>query len=58
MNKQLKKVQYVEEVLSIPAAITLLKDTATQKLVPAKIFSDSVIQQGMLDSGLKRFLRT
>jgi len=55
LNKQLKKVQYIEEVLSIPAAITLLKDTATQKLVPAKIFSDSVIEQGMLDSAERVF---
>ncbi|WP_462240673.1 efflux RND transporter permease subunit [Ferruginibacter sp.] len=56
LHKQIRKVQYVEEVLSIPAAITLTKDTTTEKLVPAKIFSDSVIEQGLLDSAKSIFL--
>ena len=56
MHLQLRKVQYVEEVLSVPAAIALQKDTLTQKLVPVKIFSDSVIEQGLLDTAKNIFL--
>ncbi|MGG9964696.1 efflux RND transporter permease subunit [Ferruginibacter sp. SUN106] len=56
LHKQLRKVEYVEEILSIPAAIGLVKDTLTDKLVPAKIFSDSVIEKGLLDSAKNAFL--
>ncbi len=37
LAKQLAKVDSVENVLSIPGAITLVKDTATQKLTPLPI---------------------
>jgi uncharacterized protein len=56
LHKQLKKVEYVEEVLSIPAAITLQKDSATEKLIPAKIFSDEMIESGLLDTAKNKFL--
>jgi hypothetical protein len=50
LHKQIRKVEYVEDVLSIPAAVGLVKDTLTGKLVPAKIFSDSISSQAELDS--------
>ena len=50
LHKQLRKVEYVEDVLSVPAAIKLKKDTLTDKLVPAKIFPDSLTGQTALDS--------
>ncbi len=50
LGQQLKKVKYVEDVLSIPTAVKLVKDTATEKLVAQKIFSDSTITQEQLDS--------
>jgi uncharacterized protein len=56
LHKQIKKVEYVEEILSVPAAIALHKDPATDKLVPARIFSDSIIEKGITDSVLKSFL--
>jgi len=56
LHRQLRKVEYVDEVLSVPAAIGLFKDTLTEKLVPAKIFPDSVIEMGMLDSAKDNFL--
>ncbi|MEY2916364.1 MAG: hypothetical protein RIS73_78 [Bacteroidota bacterium] len=56
LHKQLKKITYVEEVLSIPAAIALQKDIVTQKLQPVKIFTDSLIEQGLLDSAKNVFL--
>ncbi len=56
LHQQIKKVEYVEEVLSIPATITLQKDVFTQKLIPQKIFSDSVIANGLIDSAEKIFI--
>ena len=56
LQQQLKKVEYVEDVLSIPAAITLQKDSATEKLVPVKIFSDEIIESGLLDAAKNKFL--
>lgn len=49
LHKQLRRVEYVEDILSIPAAITLKKDSLTEKMVPAKIFADTLTQQ-QLDS--------
>jgi predicted RND superfamily exporter protein len=56
LHSQLRKINYVEEVLSIPAAIMLQKDTVTEKLVPQKIFPDSIAGQHSLDSLKNIFL--
>ena len=56
LHQQLKKVKYVEDVLSIPAAINLLKDSATEKLVAQKIFSDSIKTQDDLITARDKFL--
>ncbi len=50
LHRQIRNVEYVEDVLSIPAAIGLQKDILTEKLVPVKIFSDSLNSQVVLDS--------
>jgi predicted RND superfamily exporter protein len=50
LHWQLRKVQYVEDVLSIPGAIALQKDSLTEKLIPVKIFPDSLHNQAALDS--------
>lgn len=55
LHQQLKKINYVEDVLSIPSAVNLKKDSATQKLVARKIFSDSIRTQAELDSALHVF---
>jgi uncharacterized protein len=55
LHKQLRKVQYVEEILSVPVAISLQKDVLTEKLVPVKIFPDTVIEQAQLDSAKNAF---
>ncbi len=49
LHKQLRKVAYVEEILSIPSAIALQKNAETQKLDPVKIFADDLTQP-QLDS--------
>jgi uncharacterized protein len=55
LHKQLRKVQYVEEILSVPVAISLQKDVLTEKLVPVKIFPDTLIEQAQLDSAKNIF---
>ena len=42
LQEQLKKVQYVETVLSVPSAITLHKDEVSQKLNAVKIFCEAL----------------
>ena len=49
LHRQLKEINYVEDVLSIPAAANLIKNPATQKLVAQKIFPDSINTQGQLN---------
>ena len=55
LHKQLKNVADVEDVLSVPSAVTLRKDSLTQKLFPEKIFADSISTQAELDSAVKVF---
>src|SRR5882757_1142225 len=50
LQQELKKVNDVEDVLSIPTAINLVKDSATEKLKPVRIFSDTITSQAVLDS--------
>ena len=52
---QLRKVKYVEDILSIPSAIMLVKDSVTQKLTAQKIFSDSIQSQATLDTAVAQF---
>ncbi len=55
LHQQLKKIDHVEDVLSIPFAVNLRKDSLTQKLVAQKIFSDSIYIQAELDSTAQVF---
>jgi uncharacterized protein len=50
LHVQLKKIAYVEDVLSVPGAVMLLKDSAGEKLNAAKIFPDTIKDQAALDS--------
>ena len=50
LEEQLKKVSNVENILSVPSSITLHKDELTEKLIPLKIFADSISTQAELDS--------
>ena len=56
LHQQLKKIKHVEDVLSIPAAVNLYKDSLTEKLVAQKIFPDSIATQAELDSAASQFL--
>ncbi|MEO6722294.1 MAG: MMPL family transporter [Ferruginibacter sp.] len=55
LQQQLKKVKNVDDVLSVPSAITLQKDSVTEKLNPVRIFSDSINTQTALDSAKNVF---
>ena len=50
LNNELKKVAYVEDVLSISNAINLLKDTVSQKLIALPVFPEEISSQEQLDS--------
>ena len=55
LQQQLKKVKYVEDVLSIPTAIKLVKYPLTEKLAAQKIFPDSILTQEVLDTAAVDF---
>ena len=50
LHNQLKGIKNVEGVLDIPSAVNLQKDSATEKLIPIKIFADTISSQPELDS--------
>ncbi len=55
LNQELKKVPYVETVLSVANAVDLLKDTAVQKLNAIPVFPKNPQAQNEIDSSLKVF---
>ena len=50
LQENLKKLPAVENILSVPGAVTLQKDSAGEKLNAARIFPDSITSQAELDS--------
>lgn len=50
LHHQLKAVPNVEDVISLPTAVTLQKDSVTETLLPVRIFEDSINTQEQLDS--------
>ncbi|GAA3915535.1 MMPL family transporter [Chitinophaga oryziterrae] len=57
LNKDLKKVEFVENVLSVPFAINLVKNDSTHKLTAGPLFKGDLKQQAVLDS-LDRLFNT
>ena len=53
--KQIKSVNNVEDILGLPGAINLVKDTVTEKLIAVKIFPENITSQKTLDSAKKIF---
>ena len=54
-NARLKKVPYVEDILSVPGAVTLQKDSAGEKLNAVRIFPENISSQATMDSTLAVF---
>lgn len=50
LHTDLKKVKGVEDILSVQGAVTLVKDSVSEKLNAVKIFSDNIETQEQLDS--------
>ena len=55
LQQNIKKISGVEDILSVPSAVTLLKDEATEKLQPTPIFRNTVLNQQELDSSAAVF---
>src|SRR5450432_3311817 len=55
LNNDLKKVPYVEDVLSVANSVYLLKDTSSQKLIAIPVFPAHLNSQQQLDSCRKLF---
>ncbi|MFN8242585.1 MAG: MMPL family transporter [Ferruginibacter sp.] len=50
LHQQIKKVNSVQDVLSVPYSFSLQKDTATSRFKPVRIFGDSLAGQAQIDS--------
>jgi len=55
LNTTLKKVNSIEDVLSVPNAVILVKDDSLEKLQSRKIFLEKYYQQPQLDSAKSIF---
>lgn len=55
LNNDIRKIRAVEDVLSVPGAINLVKDSLGEKLQAVKIFPDSFSTQEELDSAAAVF---
>jgi predicted RND superfamily exporter protein len=56
LQRDLKKINGVEDIISIPSSVNLVKDSATQKLKAISIFRDTILSQNEIDSSKKIFL--
>lgn len=50
LNEHLRQIKSVEDVLSVPAAVTLSKDSSAEKLQAASIFPAGPLDQKTIDS--------
>ncbi len=50
LQQQIKKVTGVEDVLSVSAAVNLVKDSVTEKLRTTTVFPENIQSQAVLDS--------
>ncbi|MGI8952659.1 MAG: efflux RND transporter permease subunit [Chitinophagaceae bacterium] len=55
LNNQLKKISGVQNILSVPDAVKLVRNDTLQKLQTKKIFQSSYNNQQLLDSDKKTF---
>ena len=55
LNETLKKINSVEDVLSVTSAVNLVKNDSTEKLVPTRIFATGRLGQSDIDSSATIF---
>lgn len=51
LQRNLKAVKGIEGILSVPAAVNLVRDDSSEKLLALPVFSDTVLTQAQIDSG-------
>ena len=56
LQQDIRRVSSVEDVLSIPTAVTLVRNEETEKLQPVAIFPDTALSQEGIDSSAAVFL--
>lgn len=56
LQRDLKKISGVDDIISVPTAINLVKDLETEKLKAVTIFPDRKLSQAEIDSGAVAFL--
>ena len=56
LAQSIKVIEWVEDVISIPAATNLVKDTTTEKLLAINVFQPGILPQSSIDSSKKVFL--
>ena len=52
----IRKINGVEDILSVPTSVNLLKDSATERLKAVPIFTNALLTQQQLDSNSAAFL--
>jgi hypothetical protein len=55
LSAQLKKVTGVDNLLSVPGAVNLVKNDSTEKLQAVRIFEDGPLDQAQIDTGAATF---
>lgn len=55
LQQNLRTVAGVEDILSVPSAVTLVKDSATEQLKATPLFGDSIASKPALDSAAAAF---
>jgi len=56
LQKALKNINGVEDIISIPSAVDLVRDSVTEKLKAEPIFRDTILSQKEIDSSKDIFL--
>ena len=56
LQRALRKIKGVEDVLAMPSAVNLVKDSMTEKLKADTIFRDAILSQPEIDSSASIFL--
>src|SRR6266446_5439189 len=55
LQKDIKGINGVEDVISVPSAVNLIKDPGTEKLKAQPIFLDTILRQAEIDSSKNVF---
>ncbi len=56
LHQELRSIRNVEDIISIPGAVSLVKDSIEEKLLARKIFAEKMTEQSALDSAAAAFL--